>query len=162
MHHSNNDRNFHLQAINIVKTIFSHPPHGVHAKAIYTILYALNMLSFLSVFDIETRPKQVQVHREKVVVDKAAICSKEAHHGEQVAVRDEHREGRGFCFYVWVLEYEVQSESKEDEPVGDVAEHDPEQKRERDGCEYGWIGLTVLGYTVGLDDFLCGAGELIT
>ncbi len=41
-------------------------------------------------------------------------------------MRDEHREGRGFSFYFWVLKYEVQSENKENESVGDVAKHDPE------------------------------------
>ena len=45
--------------------------------------------------------------------------------------------------------------------MADVAEHDSEKEGEGDDCEEGWIGLLIVGDSVGLNDFLGGSGESV-
>ena len=73
MDNSNNDCNFHLQTIDIVKVVLCHTPYRIHSKWIDAVLNSGYGLMALNKIGVVTGSKQVQVNGKEIVVNEATI-----------------------------------------------------------------------------------------
>lgn len=87
MNNSNDDRNFHFQAVNKIEIILSNCPYRIKPNRINTLLanfrYNLRSNSRLRII---TRPKHIQTNGHKIIINPSTIHSKEPHQSNQISM----------------------------------------------------------------------------
>mmetsp|Transcript_54874 Transcript_54874/g.116580 ORF Transcript_54874/g.116580 Transcript_54874/m.116580 type:complete len:352 (-) Transcript_54874:753-1808(-) len=145
-------------------------PHGIKTErvdrfALSILTSHLSHIALLWLITVEcpTSPKQVQTKREAIIVHQTSIHSKESHHDNHITSHVQsscHLIKLGLVILLLIPE-QVQASAEEEQPMTNVAIHDPEQEREGGSREQSRIGLSVARNAVRVDKLLVPVGELV-
>ncbi len=150
MEHSHDDREFHFERVDKLRFGGALSSNPVHSEAVR----AHRGFPFESIRVVAARTRNER-DGEKLVVNVAAENRKKTHHEKQVSDLIHRR-----C-QVRVEKNQKEAQTKEEQAVAHVSEHDGEQKGEGDNGEKARVRLLVSGNAVRVHNLLERPGKVV-
>ena len=148
MKNTNNNGEFHLKWVKIIKFVWRSEPFWIETEWIYTTLLFWGVFFMVS-FTI-TAAKNVQWKSEEFVINPSSVEWEHSHHEEQISYFMNVRKH----FLSTLTSQQPDTESQNYTTMSNITKHDTKQEWENWNCIKCWVYFLISWDTISVDNFL--------